>query len=108
MHFRKYILMGIGILSLGLWACGKDNSDDAAESAIRQENIAESQEEMETVTTECSSEKVAEDGGLPDVGRVVYGQTFDVNLEGWGDVTFVTYKPKSEGEDAEYKLFREA
>lgn len=105
MHFRKYIIMGIGILSLGLWACGKDNSDDAAESAIRQENIAESQEEMETATTESSSEKVAEDGGLPDAGRVVYGQTFDVNLGGWGDVTFVTYKPKSEGEDAEYKLF---
>lgn len=106
MQFRKYIILGIGILSLGLWACGKDNSDDAAESEIGQENIEESQEEMETVTTESASENVAEDRDLPDAGRVVYGQTFDVNLEGWGKVTFVTYKPKSEGEDAEYKLFR--
>lgn len=64
MQFRKYIILGIGILSLGLWACGKDNSDDAAESEIGQENIAESQEEMETATTESASENVAEDRDL--------------------------------------------
>lgn len=105
MLLRKYIMLATCTFILGLSACGTQDVNDAAESEKEQENITESEMETEADVTELPSEK-GDGESFPNAERVVYDQTFDVNLEGWGDVTFVTYKPENEGEDAEYKLFQ--
>ena len=95
MRLRKYIIPVICILGVGLCACGEHHTDV----------MTESEEKIDTATMETEIETEA--GYLPDAERIVYEQTFDVNLESWGNVTFVTYKPGNESGDAEYKLFCE-
>ena len=92
MFFKKYIMLTMCVMMLGLSACDTQETGDVTESEKEQENIVEAEENV----TE-----------LLDAERVVFEQTFDVNLEGWGDVTFVTYKPENEGGDAEYKLVQD-
>ena len=102
MLLKRYMVSAICVLALGLCACDRHDAGDVTQSEIKEENIAESVDKVETTATEVK----AENEELPDAERIVYGQSFDVNLEGWGDVTFVTYKPENEGGDAEYKLFQ--
>lgn len=106
MAFRKYITLAACTFMLGLSACGTQDASDVTESEKEQENLTESEVETETNVTELPSEK-EDSESFPNADRVVYDQTFEVNLEGWGDVTFVTYKPENEGGDAEYKLFQD-
>ncbi len=91
---EKCTILLTAVLFWGLSACGKQNPNNLTESEI-----------IETTESESQQTDV-EEAKLPDADRVIDNQTFDVTLEGWGDVIFASYKPATEGGDAEYKLIQ--
>lgn len=75
-------------------------------------NTDKQEEEKETSQNDGTKAPVSssqEDAQVLEEGRIIAGQTFDINLDGWGEVRFVSYAPAAENprEDVEFYLTKD-
>lgn len=112
---KKMLIIGLSCM-LGLSSCGQVENVER-NSAVIEEGLQASQssekEEPAATAKETPEAPIASPVTTPqeefaiDQERLIQEQTFDVTLEGWGAVQFVSYQPKAPESDVEFVLYQQ-
>ena len=94
---KKNILFGLIILSFVLAGCKQDVKEEKEASTEVTKELPGGQEEVtETPGQNTQSFK----------GRVIENQTFEIQLNDWGMVTFTSVAPEENSNDPEFLLVK--
>ena len=94
---KKNILFGLIILSFVLAGCKQDVKEEKEASTEVTKELSGGQEEV-TETPEQNTQSFK--------GRVIENQTFEIQLNDWGMVTFTSVAPEENSNDPEFLLVK--
>ena len=94
---KKNILFGLTIISFVLAGCKQDAKEEKEASTEVSKELSGGQEEV-TETPEQNTQSFK--------GRVIEDQTFEIQLEDWGMVTFTSVAPEENSNNPEFLLVK--
>ena len=100
---KKNILFGLIILSFVLAGCKQDVKEEKEASTEVTKELSGGQEEV-TETPEHT--EIPGQNTQSFKGRVIENQTFEIQLNDWGMVTFTSVAPEENSNDPEFLLVK--